>query len=161
MPIYLKFDSINGDVTQKGHEKWIEVLSLSWGVTQAVASGPAGGGGGAGKATFQDLHFVQQTQSSSPKILQAVATGQHQKSVLVSFVKASTKGGEYLKIKLEDVLVSSFQIGASEGSGGDVSSDQVALHFAKISFTWEGVKPDGTPAQNVEFDWDVAHNRLP
>jgi hypothetical protein len=57
--------------------------------------------------------------------------------------------------------VSSFQIGASEASGGDVSSDQVALHFAKIFFTWESAHPDGSPSQNVEFDWDVTRNTLP
>ncbi len=32
MPIYLKYDGIDGDVTAEGHEKWIELNSFQWGV---------------------------------------------------------------------------------------------------------------------------------
>ena len=83
MPIYMKFDSIDGESTAKNHEKWIEVLSFSWGVTNARTSA-SGGGGGAGKASFQDLHFIQKTQSSSPKLLKACATGEHIKEATIT-----------------------------------------------------------------------------
>src|SRR4051794_13772520 len=107
MPIYMKFDSIDGEATAKNHEKWIEVLSFSWGMTQSggIASG---GGSGAGRASFQDLHFIQKTQASSPKLLDACARGEHIKEALLTFIKGEgAQGGtEYLKIKLEEVLVS-------------------------------------------------------
>ena len=32
MPIYMKYDGINGEVTAAGHEKWIELGGVTWGV---------------------------------------------------------------------------------------------------------------------------------
>ena len=153
MPIYMKFDSINGEVTAKGKEKWIEVLSFSWGVSNSSSAGSAGGGG-AGKASFQDLHFVQNTQSSSAPLLKACATGEHLKQALLTFHKGGGQSNEYLKIKLEDVLVSSYQAGGAEGSNNETPSEEISINFAKIEFDY--TVPDGTLSS---FNFDVRANR--
>lgn len=161
MPIYMKLDSIDGEATAKGHEKWIEVLSWSWGMTNPTTIGSATGGAGAGKASFQDLHFVQHTQSSSPLILKACATGQHLKQVDMAFIKGESQPSptEYLKIKLEDVLVSSYQAGGAEGSDNDVPSESVSLNFAKMTFDYFPQNSDGTAGAPIEFAFDVRQNR--
>src|SRR6266436_1945535 len=136
MPIYMNIDGIPGEVTAKGFEKSIEVLSFSWGVTSTSVRA-SGSGAGAGKASFQDLHFVQTTQSSSPLLLKACATGQHIKQALITFIKGENSagaGGGFLKIKLEDVWVSSYQTGAAESANGDMPSEEISLNFAKIQF---------------------------
>ncbi|MGQ3673891.1 type VI secretion system tube protein Hcp, partial [Xanthobacter sp. TB0139] len=38
MAIYLKFDGIDGEATQDDHKKWIDVLSLSWGVGRGIST---------------------------------------------------------------------------------------------------------------------------
>ena len=38
MPIYMKYDGIDGDVTAEGHEKWIELNSFQWGVGRGISS---------------------------------------------------------------------------------------------------------------------------
>ncbi len=38
MPIYMKFSSIAGDVTEAGHAGWIELNSFQWGVGRGVSS---------------------------------------------------------------------------------------------------------------------------
>ena len=43
MPIYMKIDGINGEVTAAGYEKWIDVGSLQFGVGRAIST-PVGGG---------------------------------------------------------------------------------------------------------------------
>lgn len=159
MPIYMKFDSIDGEVTAKGHEKWIEVLSWSFGVTNPTTIGSSTGGAGAGKASFQDLHFVQNSQSSSPKLLQALARGDHLKSALLTFVKGESNPVEYLKIKLEDVLVSSFQAGGAEGSNNDLPSESVSLNFAKIEWNYTPQNSDGTTVAPIVFPFDIRANQ--
>src|SRR5262249_41155812 len=43
MPIYVKYASIEGDVTESTHKKWIEVNTFDWGgVTRGITS-PTGG----------------------------------------------------------------------------------------------------------------------
>ena len=55
--IFAKLGDIKGESLDSKHKDEIEVLSYSWGVTNA-GSMAHGGGGGEGKATFQDLSFV-------------------------------------------------------------------------------------------------------
>jgi type VI secretion system secreted protein Hcp len=161
MPIYIKLDGIDGEVTAAGYEKWIEVLSFSWGVTQQISS--AGGGGGAGKASFQDIHFQQKTQKSSPNIVKACATGQHIKFGELDFIKGerSPNSTAYLKIKLEDVLVSSIQWGGAEGSDNDVPSESIGLNFAKFEFDFVEQNADGSLGNANSFAFDISRNAVP
>ncbi len=156
MPIYMKFDGIDGEVTAKGHEKWIEVLSWSWGETNASSVG-SGGGGGTGKVSFQDLHFVQDSQASSPLLLKACATGKHIATALLTFIKGESQPqpNEYLKIKMEDVLISSFQAGGSEGANNDTPSESISLNFHKIEWSYTRAG-DTTP---IVFAFDLIQNR--
>ncbi len=158
MPIYMKFGEIDGDVTAQGFEKWIEVNSFSWGLTNAIALGGTGGGGGAGKASFQDIHFLTQVSRASPKILSSAASEKPIDTVEFDWIKGEALqrgGGSFLKIKLEDVLVSSYQIGGAEDANGDVPSESIALNFAKIEFDYQTPELD----QPIEFVWDVRANQ--
>jgi type VI secretion system secreted protein Hcp len=156
MPIYLKFDSIDGDVTAKGFEKSIEVLSFSWGVTNS-GSIATGSGGGAGKASFQDLHFVQKTGSASPKLIESGVTGQAIKEATMTFIKAGSSDNPqaYLQIKMNDVLISGFQTAGAEGAENDIPTDEVSLNFAKIEYDFTPQNTDGSIGAVIPFNFDL------
>src|SRR5258705_5385585 len=106
---FLKLDGIEGESTDAAHKGEIEVLSFSWGVNQ-TGSLVGGGGSGAGKASFQDLHFNTIVSKASPRLFKACATGEHIKKASLSMRKAGGRQQqEFLKIELEEVLVSSYQ----------------------------------------------------
>ena len=65
----------------------------------------SGGGGGAGKATFQDLSIVHNIDKASPRLLQACATGAHLKEATITHRKAGKGQQEYLIIKMNDVII--------------------------------------------------------
>src|ERR1700704_1510183 len=72
--IFAKIGDIKGESLDAKHKDEIEVLSFSWGLTNGVSIG-AGGGAGAGKATFQDLTIVHNIDKASPLLMKACATG--------------------------------------------------------------------------------------
>ena len=106
MPVdmFLKLDGIDGESTDSKHKDEIEVLAYGWGVAQQ-GSAHAGGGGGAGKAAFEDLHILARLQKSSPKLVLACASGKHVKEGVLTVRKAGAKKSEFLKITISDVLV--------------------------------------------------------
>ena len=129
---FLKIDGIDGESNDKFHKGEIEISSFSWGVTQTGSIG-SGGGGGAGKASFQDLHFASSISKASPLLAKNCATGEHIKEATLTVRKGGgDKGFEFMKIKLNDVLVSSYQ----NGGAGDLPSDQFSLNFVKIDFLY-------------------------
>ena len=66
-----------------------------------------GGGGGEGKASFNDFNFTHHVDKASPVLLKACATGEHIKEATITVRKAGKGQQEYLIIKMNDVIITS------------------------------------------------------
>jgi type VI secretion system secreted protein Hcp len=153
---FLKIDSIPGESQDDKHMDEIDIESWSWGESNGGTSA-AGGGGGAGKVSMNDFSFAMRASKASPKLFLACANGQAIKQALLTCRKAGKEGQEYLKIKFNDLLVSTFQIG---GSAGDVVPlDQVAFNFAKIEVSYAPQKADGSLDSPVVHNYDLKANK--
>ena len=153
---FLAIDGIPGESTDSMHPGTIEIDSWSFGATQSgtIASG---GGGGAGKVSFQDLHFVtKKVDKSSPKLFLNAATGEHIKDATL-FVRKAGGTFDYLQIKLTDVLVSSYQTG---GSGDEIPTESFSLNFAKVQYTYTGTDDKGNPLTAIQSGWDILANKI-
>ena len=149
----LEIDGIKGESKDSKHKDTIEVESFSWGATQS-GSFSSGGGGGAGKVTFQDLHCTSTVNSASPLLAKACATGQHIKKATLFVRKAGGSQEDFYKVTLEDCLISSYQTGGSS-HGEALPVDQYSLNFAKIEFKYQEQKADGTLGGAVEMKYDL------
>jgi type VI secretion system secreted protein Hcp len=141
---FLKVDGIEGESTDVAHKGEIDVLSWSWGVAN---TGPGGGAGTAGKATFQDFAFVARISKASPQLFLSCATGTHHKSASLSGRRQAGKSkDDFLKYKLTDVQVTSVQHG---GGDADPPIEQFSLSYGRfeISFT-----PQTGPPVTAGFD---------
>ena len=154
---FLKLDGIPGESTDAAHKDEIDVESWSWGVSH-IGSAPSGGGGGAGKASFQDFHFVSRISKASPALLLACATGSHLKEANLSGVRdvGKAKGPDFLKYKLSDVMVSSVQHG---DSAAGVPSEQFALNFAKVEVSYFPQLGSGKIGPPVTAGFDLKANK--
>jgi type VI secretion system secreted protein Hcp len=130
---FLKLDGIAGESTDAQHKGEIDVLSFSWGETQEGGGGGGAGGGGAGKVVMQDFHFTTRFNSASAALFLACASGKHIKQGVLIGRRLGKAGGKesFYKVTMTDVLVSSYQ---TDGSGGEVPTDQFSLSFAKIEY---------------------------
>jgi type VI secretion system secreted protein Hcp len=152
--IFAKLGDIKGESGDSKHKDEIEVLSYSWGVTNA-GSMAHGGGGGEGKATFHDLSFVHKIDKASPVLLQTCATGAHIKEATITHRKAGKEQHEYLIVKLSDVIIT----GVTHGGSGDGDSENISLSFAKVALEYKPQKPDGSLDAGVFFKYDLKANK--
>ncbi len=152
--IFAKLGDIKGEALDDKHKDEIEVLSFSWGVTNAGSL--ATGGAGAGKATFRDLSIVHNIDKASPKLLQACATGVHLKEATITHRKAGRSQQEYLVVKMNDIIVT----GVAHGGAGDQApSETVTLAFAKVNLEYRPQKADGSLDAGIHFKYDIKANR--
>lgn len=154
---FLKIEGIEGESEDTEHKSWIDVLSWSWGESQAGTMA-YGGGGGAGKVSMQDFHFVMRVNTASPKLLQACASGEHFKTATLIARKAGKQQQKFLKLKFTDLLVSSFQTGGS-GSGDPVPVDQISLNYSKMEYDYQAQKADGSLGGAIHAGWDLKGNK--
>lgn len=152
---FLKLDGIDGESQDKKHKGEIDVSSFSFGVSQGGTFGRAGGGG-AGKASFQDIHFTKEMDKASPKLMLACATGQHIAKGTLICRKAGGTQEEYLKMEFGDVLVSSYQTGGS--SGGVLPIDQFSLNFGKVEQEYKEQTAKGSLGGSVKAGFDLKAN---
>ncbi len=149
--IFAKLGDIKGESIDDKHKDEIEVLSYSWGVTNA-GSMSFGTGGGEGKASFQDLSFTHKIDKASPVLMQTCATGVHLKEATITHRKAGKGQQEYLVIKMNDVIVTGVTHG---GTGNDGSSENVTIAFAKVNVEYKPQKPDGSLDAGIHFKYDL------
>jgi type VI secretion system secreted protein Hcp len=130
--MFLKLDDIEGESREAKHRGEIEILSFSWGVSNSAKACGLGGGGGAGKVSVSDFSIVKRVDSATPQLMRHCVNGKHISSGLITVRKAGEKPVEYLKIKLEDILISSAQSG---GGGASEPVEQVTLNFTRFEVT--------------------------
>jgi type VI secretion system secreted protein Hcp len=115
-----------------------------------------GGGGGAGKASFQDLSFTKYIDSSSNALMNSLAKGTHIDAVTLLVRKAGEGQQKYILITMNEVLVTSISTG---GSGGeDRLTENVTLNFGKVAFAYTPQDSKGTVAGDKTFTWNIAEN---
>lgn len=153
---FLKIDGIDGESADAKHKNEIELQSWTFGATQSGTM-HSGGGGGAGKVSVEDLHFVSSVSKASPKLFLACCNGEHLKKAVLVARKAGKEQQEYYKITMSDLLVSRYEEGGSHE--GIVPVDQVSLNFAKIEIEYKEQKADGSLGGIVKTGYDLKQNK--
>jgi type VI secretion system secreted protein Hcp len=155
--MFLKIDGIQGESTDAGHKDEIDILSYTWGESQAVVSGSAGGSA-AGRVAMQDFHFTTQVNKASAKLFLACASGAHIANAILTVRRPGANPFEFIKWTFTDVTVASYQT-ASNVLAAEPPTDQVSLRFAKIEVECKSMKPDGSLDAPIKAGWDLQANR--
>jgi type VI secretion system secreted protein Hcp len=156
--IFAKIGDIKGESLDSKHKDEVEVLSWSWGVTNAgTMRGASGGGAGAGRATFNDFSFTHHVDKASPVLLKACATGEHIKEGTITVRKAGKGQQEFLIIKMNDIIITG--VNPHGGGDGPATAEHVALQFAKVDLEYRPRKADGSLEAGLHFKYDIKGNK--
>jgi len=154
--IFLKIVGIDGESHDSGHKNEIEILEWSWGVSQQ-SSMHSGSGGGAGKATVRDLAFLHHVDRASPNLMKYCLSGKHIPEATLTVRKAGGRPLEFLKLTMNDVIVSGVQpFGSNDDSG---IRELVHLSFAKVRQEYTVQNAQGGSAGAVTAGFDIKANR--
>ena len=156
---FLKVDGLEGESSDSKHKNEIEVLSFSWGVTQAITGTVSSSGTFTGqRADLTPLMIQKLFDKASPKAAQACAAGDHFASAVLTLCRASGDKQPYMEYKLGDILISSVQVGGA-GEGG-VPTESWSLHYSKIEMAYTQIGLDGKPkGKGAAVGWDLKANK--
>jgi type VI secretion system secreted protein Hcp len=144
-----KHGDINGEAQDDKHKNEIEVLAWSWGMQGKSA---LGGGAATGKATMRELRIIKKVDKASTALMSALRTNELIKEATLTLRKIGTLKLEYLKIKIEDGRVMSFDVDAGDSSGGSNLLERVTFSFNKISIEYTPQSSDGKPMGSTTFE---------
>ena len=155
---FLKIAGVDGESDDKSNPKELQIESWSFGASNSGSSG-IGGGAGTGKVSLQDFHFVVQNGKASPNLFLACASGKHIDEAKLTCRKSTGDGGQmpYLIVTFNDIVISSFQTGGSNGSGV-LPMEQISFNFTKIKMEIKVQDSKGNLANGPMGGWDTKKN---
>jgi type VI secretion system secreted protein Hcp len=152
MATYIKFDGIDGEVMEKDHDKWVEVMSFS-------NSAHKGGGGQtgsqrvAGVTIFEDIHLSKNSDKTTPKLLKAMAEGKSFDKVEIHVTVTTDTGPQTIvAYELKHVYVTSYSI-SSSGEGRP--HETMSLNYEEIKIEYSPVDAKGKKGGGIDFAWSV------
>ena len=156
--VFAKYDGIDGEATDANHDKWIDVLSVDWGMHR-----PGGGATGAtrqrGNVIVEDLTLTMDYEKAAPKLAEKCLMGEVIPKLEIELT--STYGGSratYLKYELTNVLITSYHMKTRDKDGDGVIDRplaEVSLNFEEIKVTYTENDAEGKKKGNVEYSWKV------
>ena len=154
--IFLKLTGIDGESQDAKHVGEIDVLCWDWKITQR-SSMHSGSGGGAGKATVGDLVFDHYIDRASPNLFRYCVTGKHIESAVLVARKAGGSPLEYLKMTMNDVIVTG--VSSSLYTTMPRLREEVQLSIARVIQDYVIQNAQGGSGGTVSAAFDIQANR--
>ena len=153
MSIYMKIEGINGKVTAKGHEEWVDVSSLQWGVGRAISSAVGTSADReASKPSISEVSITKMMDESSPLIFTEACVGKA-KLVKIDLCTVGTDQIDtYMSYELEDCMISGYSV----SSGGDRPSESISFSFTKMTMKFIPYDKNGKPQSPLPAGYDMA-----
>lgn len=156
---FLKLDNnIVGEAQDSKHKDWIDVLSWSWGLTQSGTT-HTGMGGGGGKVDVRDINVTKYVDKATHDLIKRCCSGEHIKSgQLVVRKSGGTAPVDYLKIDMEDIMITSYETGGSK-DGLDRVQESLTLNFRRFQVVYTMQDAAGGAGPESMAGWEIAENK--
>lgn len=155
--IFIKINGIDGESLDTDHKNEIDVINWKWNIHQE-ANMHTGSGGGAGKASVDDLEFEHYVDRSSPNLMKYCLTGKHIDEAKLTVRKAGGNPLEYLKLTLSDVVVTKVQPYGTEEDSVRIR-ERISLSFSRVKQEYTVQNAQGGSGGAVTAGFDIQKNK--
>ncbi len=153
MAAYIKFDGVDGESKDKGHEKWTDLETLDHTIHKP-GEGATGAARRRGTVLVDDVKCSKLLDKSSPKIAEAVLKGKIFPKVEIHLTVSTTDSGRetFMSYELQNVMVTSYDV---SGAGQSKPSEHFRLNFEQVKVKYTEMDEKGTKKGDVAYGWDV------
>ncbi|KUP94262.1 Hcp family type VI secretion system effector [Tritonibacter horizontis] len=156
--MFVKISDIPGDATEKGHDKWIVIQSLSWNVERAVEMTDLGSTQrGHANSNFGKIEVTSQMGIASNKLATSVANGTVRPEIELHMCRSGESASAGLEAysiwKLKDVVIDSYSISGSEDG---IPEETWTMAYAAIEHEYKSTdQKSGKLKTENTFKWNV------
>lgn len=149
MAIYLKLDGVDGNVTAKGYEKWIQVDTCHFGVSRDVTmeAGKTANRESV-KPRISEVSITKRADNSVAALFKEAVVGKKGRKAELAFVRTGEKALEqFMGYKLKNVLVSGYSISADgdeETGGSGEPIENLSLSFTECEIEYKDHAADNS-----------------
>lgn len=137
MSIYMKIDGIDGHVTAKGYEKWIELDNVHFGVERTISAKPGNTADReATKPTIREVVVAKTMDKTTPNIFTEACVGKAKSKVEIHICQTGEKISPYMQYEFDNVIFSNYQVSALGTEQNVIPKEILHLNFDKIQMKY-------------------------
>ncbi len=160
--MFVKINDIDGDATEKSHEKWLVVSSLTWGVERISEEEGGSAQRGFGKSVFKMVELESHLGKASMQLMLSVANGTYRKEIEIHMCRSGDdpkKGLEaYLIWKVKDCYLQHYSVDGSEES---IPKEKWGIKYNAIEVEYKATDiKTGKLTKYKDFKWDLAADEM-
>ena len=148
--IFVKFEGINGEVTDIKHKDWIELQSFEF--TMAVPW-MMSGASRSGEVVVNDIFITKGVDKATPKLMEALTSGTVIGEVIIEVARGAGDKSTFYRYELTNVHVTSYQTGGDTSSA--IPGDVLSLNFEEIKVIYTEFDGNGMMKGNIVWTWKI------
>ena len=158
--IFMDIAGIDGESTDSAHDKWIDVLSYSHGVSLPGSSGLSSGiTRSAGRTDHQAFSIVKTLDKTSPKLSLYCSSGTLIEEITIELCHEGMYRQKYMEYTFTDVIIASVSVTGSTNSAEEKPLEEVTFNYGTIRWTYTETDPlTGKAKGEVSATWDIETN---
>lgn len=134
MSIFLQYEGISGESSDKDHSDWVDIDSWSWDVNRKITSRPSTRGDReSSNAEISDLILTKKMDASSNQFFLESCYGRG-KTATLHITKTGSGGGAdvYMEYTFSNCLITHYAI---SGNGQDIGrpTEEIHISFVEVS----------------------------
>jgi len=152
MSIYMKVEGVDGSVTAKGFEKWIELHSFQMGVHRAITMHVGNAANRAhGKPEVSEITVAKNMEDSSAGLFKESLSGAKGKKISIKVVESGATLKDYVTYDLEDAFISAYSV----STGGAVPVETITISYAKILVSFATADKNNKAGATPKVSYDL------
>lgn len=134
---FMKLGEIKGNSRDEFHKDWVVVELATLPIHRTMPEGRHGGQRVQGAPTLGNVLVTRQLDKSSPPLLLACLHAATFDFVELHFcTQIEGRARPYLKIKLGDVILQSYNVTCQAGEHAPIPTENISLNYASIEYTF-------------------------
>ena len=133
----MRLEGVDGHVTAKGHEKWIELDAINFNVNRNISTKP---GNVADRETtkpcLSEFTATKIMDKTSPHIFIEACIGKAKPKVEIHFCQTGETISSYMEYTLYNVLFSHYSIQADNKDDRTIPMERISLNFDKVEMKY-------------------------
>lgn len=159
MSIFMNYDGIKGESTDKNHKDWMDIDQISWGVHRNITSNTATQSDReSANAEISDLTLTRRMDSATPNLFIESCCGKG-KTVVIHLCKTGTGSGTdtYMEYTLKNALITDYTVDA-ESQGQERPVENVTISFQDVEVKYTPYDDDGNAEAAIAVGFDTTTN---
>lgn len=155
MATYMKIDGIDGDVTAKGHERWIDISEFNFSVKRTLSTEPGRIADREGtRPAISEVMITKKMDRSSPLLFSESCVGKAKPQIKIDVCQTNDSLSPYTQLTLNNAIISGYAL-EKDPINTKYPNETIHISFDKIELRYTPYDNENKPTSPIPAGYDL------